>query len=241
MQTKLTLKASSMLFFSNVNLLRNVEVEVDTDKLTVSDLKNINRYIKSGSILSTEGVLPEPEEVVEVEVAVEAQAVVEEAPVEVVTEQTETVEEEQDEEITTEEQEQQDEEVQILETKKIIVQQEQPLIICVKSYGDYRYIDSRDILYFEADNNSTDIHLKDGEMVTAFKTLKHFENVLPTNQLLRIHNSYIIGINHVARIHTGNAVCFIKNSTIKLPFSKSYRDNVELIIHRIASGNYLEI
>ena len=83
MQTKLTLKSSSMLFFSNVNLLRNVEVEVDTDKLTVSDLKNINRYIKSGSILSTEGVLPEPEEVVEVEVAVEAQAVVEEAPVEV--------------------------------------------------------------------------------------------------------------------------------------------------------------
>ena len=80
MQTKLTLKSSSMLFFSNVNLLRNVEVEVDTDKLTVSDLKNINRYIKSGSILSTEGVLPEPEEVVEVEVAVEAQAVVEEAP-----------------------------------------------------------------------------------------------------------------------------------------------------------------
>ena len=95
MQTKLTLKSSSMLFFSNVNLLRNVEVEVDTDKLTVSDLKNINRYIKSGSILSTEGVLPEPEEVVEVEVAVEAQAVVEEAPVEVVTEQTATVEVEQ--------------------------------------------------------------------------------------------------------------------------------------------------
>ena len=150
--------------------------------------------------------------------------------------ETETVEE-----VVTVEENKQDEEVQILEAKKIILQQEQPLIICVKSYGDYRYIDSRDILYFEADNNSTDIHLKDGEMVTAFKTLKHFENVLPTNQFLRIHNSYIIGINYVARIHTGNAVCFIKNSTIKLPFSKSYRDNVELIIHRIASGNYLEI
>jgi DNA-binding LytR/AlgR family response regulator len=155
--------------------------------------------------------------------------------------ETETVEEEQDEEVTTEEQEQQDEEVQILEAKKIIVQHEQPLIICVKSYGDYRYIDSRDVLYLEADNNSTDIHLKDGEMVTAFKTLKHFENVLPTNQFLRIHNSYIISINHVSRIHTGNSVCFIKNSTTKLPFSKSYRDNVELIIHNIASGNYLEI
>jgi hypothetical protein len=118
---------------------------------------------------------------------------------------------------------------------------DEPLVICVKSYGDYRYIDSRDVLYLEADNNSTDIHLKDGEMVTAFKTLKHFENVLPETQFLRIHNSYIININQVARIHTGNAVCYIKNSTIKLPFSKSYKENVELIIHRIASGNYLEI
>lgn len=116
-----------------------------------------------------------------------------------------------------------------------------PLVICVKSYGDYRYIDSDDILYFEADNNSTDIHLNNGEMITAFKTLKHFENVLPQNQFLRIHNSYIINTNQVSRIHTGNTVCYIKNSTAKLPFSKSYKENVDLIIQKIAGGNYLEI
>lgn len=123
----------------------------------------------------------------------------------------------------------------------IIVQKEQALIICVKSYGDYRYIDSTDVLYFEADNNSTDIHLNNGEMITAFKTLKHFEGVLPTAQFLRIHNSYIINIAQVSRIHTGNTVCYIKNSTTKLPFSKSYKENVDIIINRIASGNYLEI
>ncbi|WP_291132592.1 LytR/AlgR family response regulator transcription factor [Flavobacterium sp. UBA7682] len=123
----------------------------------------------------------------------------------------------------------------------ILVQKEQSLIICVKSYGDYRYIDSNDILYFEADNNSTDIHLNNGEMITAFKTLKHFETVLPQTQFLRIHNSYIINVEQVSRIHTGNTVCYIKNSTTKLPFSKSYKDNVDLIITRIAGGNYLEI
>ena len=123
----------------------------------------------------------------------------------------------------------------------VTVQQPQSLIICIKSYGDYRYIDSEDILYFEADNNSTDIHLNNGEMITAFKTLKHFETVLPESQFLRIHNSYIINVNQVSRIHTGNTVCYIKNSTTKLPFSKSYKDNVDLIINRIAGGNYLEI
>jgi DNA-binding LytR/AlgR family response regulator len=117
---------------------------------------------------------------------------------------------------------------------------EQPLILCIKSYGDYRYIDARDICYFQADNNSTDIHLNNGEMITAFKTLKHFEGILPP-PFVRIHNSYIVNRNCISRIHTGNAVCYIKNTTVKLPFSKSYKANVDIIISDFANGNYLEI
>ncbi|MBA4135238.1 MAG: DNA-binding response regulator [Flavobacterium sp.] len=145
------------------------------------------------------------------------------------------------EELQTEEHEVEIKTVPATTDSTVTVQQPQSLIICIKSYGDYRYIDSEDILYFEADNNSTDIHLNNGEMITAFKTLKHFETVLPESQFLRIHNSYIINVNQVSRIHTGNTVCYIKNSTTKLPFSKSYKDNVDLIINRIAGGNYLEI
>lgn len=118
--------------------------------------------------------------------------------------------------------------------------QEEPLILCIKSYGDYRYIDTRDIAYFQADNNSTDIHLTNGEMVTAFKTLKLFEGVLPY-PFVRIHNSYIVNSDCVSRIHTGNALCYIKNTAIKLPFSKSYKANIDLIISEISNGNYLEI
>ena len=115
-----------------------------------------------------------------------------------------------------------------------------PLIICVKSYGDYRYIQATDICYLQADNNSTDIHLSSGEMITAFKTLKHFEGVM-NYPFVRIHNSYIVNIDFVSRIHTGNAVCHIKDTTTKLPFSKSYKENIDTIISTIASGNYLEI
>jgi DNA-binding LytR/AlgR family response regulator len=116
----------------------------------------------------------------------------------------------------------------------------EPLILCVKSYGDYRYIDARDICYFQADNNSTDIHLNNGEMITAFKTLKHFEGVL-SHPFIRIHNSYIVNRNCISRIHTGNSVCYIKNTTVKLPCSKSYKANVDIIISDFANGNYLEI
>jgi DNA-binding LytR/AlgR family response regulator len=112
-------------------------------------------------------------------------------------------------------------------------------ILCVKSYGDHRYIDSEEICYFQADNNSTDIHLKSGEMITAFKTLKHFETVL-TNPFIRIHNSYIVNRNYISRIHTGNSLCYIKKTTIKLPFSKSYKTNIDFIISEFANENYIE-
>ena len=120
------------------------------------------------------------------------------------------------------------------------LKEDKPLIICVKSYGDYRFIEAKDICYLQADNNSTDIHLHNGEMITAFKTLKHFENVL-ASPFVRIHNSYIVNIDYVSRIHTGNSVCYIKNTTTKLPFSKSYKENVDSIISSITNGNYLEI
>lgn len=117
---------------------------------------------------------------------------------------------------------------------------EKPLVICIKSYGDYRYLNAEDIIYFQADNNSTDIYLNTGEMITAFKTLKHFENVL-SYPFFRIHNSYIVNRNYVARIHSGNSVCYIKNTAKKIPFSKTYKSNVDLIISDFSIGNYLEV
>ncbi|WP_281231481.1 LytR/AlgR family response regulator transcription factor [Flavobacterium gelatinilyticum] len=114
------------------------------------------------------------------------------------------------------------------------------LIICIKSYGDHRYINADDICYFKADNNSTDIYLNSGEMITAFKTLKHFELVL-TYPFFRIHNSYIINKNYIARIHSGNSVCYIKNTSKKIPFSRTYKANVDLIIGDFFTGNYLEV
>lgn len=125
-----------------------------------------------------------------------------------------------------------------IQEKETIV--EQTLVICIKSYGDYRYIEAKDICYFQADNNSTDIYLNNGEMITAFKTLKHFEGIL-SYPFIRIHNSYILNRNYISRIHTGNALCSIKNSVVKIPFSKSYKSSIDAIILEFSNGNYLEI
>ena len=78
---KLTLKYSSFLFVNGVSLMKNVEQEVQADKLTNKDKIILNAYIKSGAVLSDGGEFAvDLEEIVE---EVVAPAVVEETKVEV--------------------------------------------------------------------------------------------------------------------------------------------------------------
>jgi DNA-binding LytR/AlgR family response regulator len=103
--------------------------------------------------------------------------------------------------------------------------------ICIKSYSDYNFVNLQDVLYLKADNNTTDIQLYNGKTVNAFKTLKHFENTLPF-YFLRIHKSYIVNINQVSRIYLSKSLCYLNyNETI--PFSLTYRENVEAIIRKM--------
>lgn len=112
-------------------------------------------------------------------------------------------------------------------------------LICIKSYGDYRFLELDDLAYLQADNNSTDITLKNGEQITAFKTLKYFEENLPSN-FYRIHNSYIVNKNYISRIHTGNSLCYIKNLKNQIPFSKSYKENIDQILAQLAGSEFKE-
>lgn len=104
--------------------------------------------------------------------------------------------------------------------------------LCVRSNGDYHFISLDDILYLKADNNTTDIHLISGKVISGFKTLKYYESQLPSS-FFRIHNSYIVNLNHVSRINTGKSDCYLLDNTIKIPFSRTYKEQIDLIIKRL--------
>ena len=98
--------------------------------------------------------------------------------------------------------------------------------LCLKSYKDFQYLETDNILYLKADNNATDFVMKDGTKISAFKTLKTFEDKLPKN-FVRIHQSYILNINYISRINYGKSVCALNSGRELLPFSKTYRENVD--------------
>lgn len=100
--------------------------------------------------------------------------------------------------------------------------------VCIKSHKDYNIIDIPSILYLQADNNATDFILVGGKRISAFKTLKFFEENLPDN-FIRIHHSYIINNHHLSRINFGKLKCYLNSNQVNLPFSRSYRHNLRIL------------
>lgn len=113
----------------------------------------------------------------------------------------------------------------LLKLKKRVPKEKANQTICLQSYKDYHYLNTNDILYLKADNNTTEFFMKDGTVTNAYKTLKTFENSLPEN-FMRIHQSYIVNTNYVSRINFGKSICNLKMVNEHLPFSKSYRENM---------------
>lgn len=116
----------------------------------------------------------------------------------------------------------------IMRLRKLHPKHNIPSTICLKSYNDYRYLDTKDILYLKSDNNATDFFMRDGNVVSAFKTLKSFEDVLPTG-FVRIHQSYILNSRYVSRINYGKSMCTLKNGQDELPFSKTYKGKIDAL------------
>ncbi len=121
----------------------------------------------------------------------------------------------------------------LMRFQKKVVQQDHNSTLCLKSYGDYKFINTKEVLYLKADNNTTDIIRTNGTKISAFKTLKYFQESLPKH-FIRIHNSYIVNSHFISRIHFGKSKCMIKNGDVSVPFSKSYRNNVEKIKNDLA-------
>jgi two-component system, LytTR family, response regulator len=63
------------------------------------------------------------------------------------------------------------------------------------------YVSADEIMYIEADANSVRIAMQSGEVMSACRSLKQYELLLchSGSAFMRVHNSFIVNVNHVAR------------------------------------------
>jgi two-component system LytT family response regulator len=66
------------------------------------------------------------------------------------------------------------------------------------------FYDISDIIHLEANSNYTYIYLANKTKITASKTLKEFEELLPEDIFFRTHHSHLINLNYIKRYIKGD-------------------------------------
>ncbi|WP_366140984.1 LytTR family DNA-binding domain-containing protein [Seonamhaeicola sp.] len=94
--------------------------------------------------------------------------------------------------------------------------------ILIPLQDGFEVINKTCISYCEADDNYTKVYLKNGEKYLVSKTLKYFEDVLGTDNFVRIHKSYLVNINEIVKYYRKGKTGRIKLSNGQyLPVSAS--------------------
>jgi two-component system LytT family response regulator len=76
--------------------------------------------------------------------------------------------------------------------------------LVVPSLEGLTFFDINDIVHLEASSNYTYIFLNDKTKITASKTLKEIEELLPPDIFFRTHHSHLINLNYIKRYIKGD-------------------------------------
>jgi DNA-binding LytR/AlgR family response regulator len=93
-------------------------------------------------------------------------------------------------------------------------------VIVIKCDRILERIPSRSILYVEAMANYVIVHTAKRRYIT-YQKLSGMQERLPSSQFIRIHKSYLIGLQSLSRIQGNKAIL----GSIALPISRTYRAN----------------
>ena len=97
--------------------------------------------------------------------------------------------------------------------------------IALPTENGYEFLKINSIIYCEASSNYCKIICIDGKEILLAKTLKSIQELLPTNLFQRIHKSYLVNLNYIARFDRTNSLEIELQNGKKLPVSFRQKDN----------------
>ena len=99
-----------------------------------------------------------------------------------------------------------------------------PKRLALPSMEGLQFVDTDDIIYLEALSNYTHFHLTGNKKIIVAKTLKDFEEMLPSGGFIRIHHSYIINIYCVEKYIKGDGGQVIMKNGVTLDVSRRKKE-----------------
>src|SRR6187200_2749263 len=85
------------------------------------------------------------------------------------------------------------------------------------------FVPTKDILYCQAESNYTSVVLVGGKKILVSKVLKDIDGALSGPDFFRIHNSYLINLNHIKKYVRGEGGYVVMDNDATISISRSRR------------------
>lgn len=86
------------------------------------------------------------------------------------------------------------------------------------------FVETKDIMYCQAESNYTNVKLTNGKKILVAKTLKDIDEALSGKDFFRLHNSFLININQIKKFVRGDGGYVVMNDDTEITISRSRRD-----------------
>lgn len=87
------------------------------------------------------------------------------------------------------------------------------------------FVKTKDISYCKADSNYTSVVMANGQKLLIAKTLKDIDETLSGKDFFRVHNSYLVNINHISKYVRGDGGYILMPDDTQITIARSKRDD----------------
>ena len=84
----------------------------------------------------------------------------------------------------------------------------------------YKVVNMDEILFFEGNNNYSNVHLSDETIFLSTRTLKEFEKTLDNQLFFRVHKSYLINLFHLKELISKEGGYIIMTNGKEIPVAR---------------------
>ena len=98
--------------------------------------------------------------------------------------------------------------------------------IALPTFDGLEFINMDDILYCQSDGAYSYVHFTDGTKLYISKTLRYLEDALCNFHFFRVHNSFIVNLNHVKKYSKTDGGLLILSNGEKVRVSRSKKDEL---------------
>lgn len=102
--------------------------------------------------------------------------------------------------------------------------------ITLPTFEGFRFINLKDIIRCESDNNYTNFLLNSGEKILVTKTLKEYDETLSDTDFIRVHQSHLVNIKFIDRYIKGDGGTIIMTDGSEVEVSRRRKEDFLRVI-----------